>query len=860
MFSQAVALSLFICAAADPGQKPSESQKVALLVGVGQYDKPGFEELPGAENDAMALGAELKKLGFDVHVLLGGGSVENRATLANLRQKLKGVTEPLTKKDILIVALAGHGQQLETSDAEKRLHVGDYFCPVNAVSGDPETMLPLDEVLSLVGSNVGRGIVLVDACRDEPDDPNRSVGSRRSRIRSRGIQGRQITVPSGISILFSCAERQRAFEHPTEKHGLFTFCLLEELRKSEGNVVWLSLANGVTERMASEEIAKLLPVGRQQTPVLASNVGRVVLGDSPFRKIASLPDSDRQRARMEATKVSNEAAAVAQQARFAAYQDVEAKLRILVKRHHIRTVKQLLDWLPTQGFPQEFQEEVKKRVAIAREAIQLAQADSASWSRESIGGALWEGLGASLLSLLLAGDRTEDARDLVHRLRIPDKELSEGTDKRGDLSFQSAVLREVMIDDLDAAAALLERLPKEHREISGYYLNQSTKGQYLLALARRHFQRGDVDQALTILKSSGKSKSELQSGNELGCSDWLGEELYWRLGAADAFAKAKGIDPGAEQYIALTALQDAAFDREKLATFEPLLFAHLPDYLLTVDSRSNTAGLASAYVRHSDFASAARVLRQSLSSGIDDVHWGDVEMVLSVPTALSRPAEATELADLLLQRNARSQREGVSINRVAAALHVAIFYARIGKTDEARRLFAQIQPQLKESDKFDRGIYYLLVGDPVNAWPIFEERVFDWFGSASLYGGIRRGSGLPRQLELEALDRYDRLRLRKTGADLNSANQQFAAMAARLGYVERAKPALSDVIRYRGGGDSLWGFGSSRSAAHVGPAIVATGLVDFGWQTIKEFELAGDRMEAAASLANAILFEGLGLK
>ena len=279
MISQGIAflITLMVAPVAEV-EADGSPKKVALLVGIHKYDKPGFEELPGAENDAKAIGEELKKLGFDVHVLLGSGTGDDRATLVNLRKQLKAVASPLTKQDLLVVALAGHGQQLETIDAEKRPHVVDFFCPVGSVSGDADTMLPLDDLLTLVGANVGQGIVLIDACRDEPDDPNRSVAGRTGRIRSRGIQGRQISVPSGMSILFSCGERQRAFEHPSERHGLFTFCLLEELRAAPGNVVWLNLAAGVTERMASPEIANLLPAGRHQTPVLASNVGRVVLG------------------------------------------------------------------------------------------------------------------------------------------------------------------------------------------------------------------------------------------------------------------------------------------------------------------------------------------------------------------------------------------------------------------------------------------------------------------------------------------------------------------------------------------------------------------------------------------------------
>ena len=48
-------------------------RKVALLVGVNHYLKPGFRDLEFAEADVQSVAAELKKLGFETTVLLGSG-------------------------------------------------------------------------------------------------------------------------------------------------------------------------------------------------------------------------------------------------------------------------------------------------------------------------------------------------------------------------------------------------------------------------------------------------------------------------------------------------------------------------------------------------------------------------------------------------------------------------------------------------------------------------------------------------------------------------------------------------------------------------------------------------------------------
>src|SRR5437867_90295 len=69
------------------GDKP---KKVALLVGVNQYDKRGFAERPlnYAERDVEHLKTELEKAGFKVTLLTGSAKGNLRATRANIDKAL----------------------------------------------------------------------------------------------------------------------------------------------------------------------------------------------------------------------------------------------------------------------------------------------------------------------------------------------------------------------------------------------------------------------------------------------------------------------------------------------------------------------------------------------------------------------------------------------------------------------------------------------------------------------------------------------------------------------------------------------------------------------------------------------------
>ena len=71
-------------------QQKDPSKKVALLVGVSQYQKKGFPDLKYAERDVQELAQVLRQSGFQVQLLLGSGKGEKRATGENLRRVLLG--------------------------------------------------------------------------------------------------------------------------------------------------------------------------------------------------------------------------------------------------------------------------------------------------------------------------------------------------------------------------------------------------------------------------------------------------------------------------------------------------------------------------------------------------------------------------------------------------------------------------------------------------------------------------------------------------------------------------------------------------------------------------------------------------
>jgi hypothetical protein len=263
----AVAVVLAAAAALVFAQAPKPPRRVALLVGINDYQRRNFVNLHWAENDVNETAAELRLLRFDkVVVMTGGADGDLRPTRANIEAQLKALLAGVAKDDIVLVMLCGHGQQLDVKRPDGSAQNDGFFCPVDAVLNEPETMVSLSRLTDVTLRDWGgKNLVLVDACRDGVVDHDRGV-------RSRGIQGRVVALPEDTAVLFSCRAGQKSDERDTLRHGVFTYGVLEALRATEGPGVltWGAFVDRVQNR-----VAELNP---EQEPIAAGAIGRLVIG------------------------------------------------------------------------------------------------------------------------------------------------------------------------------------------------------------------------------------------------------------------------------------------------------------------------------------------------------------------------------------------------------------------------------------------------------------------------------------------------------------------------------------------------------------------------------------------------------
>lgn len=264
-----------------PNSAPAQSataMKYALLIGVDKYEHAemnGAEPLKYAVADVREFAQFLRDSGYqEVELLVG-----QRASLANIQEKLKLIKSKGNADGVVLVALAGHGVQFEKDDDA-------YYCPFDADmresirngekvldrGGRPiqeptrESCLKLTEILDrFEGAKAGTRILLGDLCRNDPTTGRgRGVGSR----------FRVNMLPDNTAMMLSCSADQKSYEDDRWKHGAFFYHVLKGLRVGHDTV---SKLDGYLEESVPAEVRGLRDAPRQ-TPFTLRIGGRLDFG------------------------------------------------------------------------------------------------------------------------------------------------------------------------------------------------------------------------------------------------------------------------------------------------------------------------------------------------------------------------------------------------------------------------------------------------------------------------------------------------------------------------------------------------------------------------------------------------------
>jgi uncharacterized caspase-like protein len=137
-------------------------RRVALIIADDDYRL--IRPLANPVHDGEAMGAALKKLGFEV-------VLETNRDLRRMRRALDDFRDDAKGADVALVYFSGHG--VEISGDNRLLPVDADASSLDALE---KTSLPLEEVRDTVAATAKVGLIMLDACRSDPFSGKASEG------------------------------------------------------------------------------------------------------------------------------------------------------------------------------------------------------------------------------------------------------------------------------------------------------------------------------------------------------------------------------------------------------------------------------------------------------------------------------------------------------------------------------------------------------------------------------------------------------------------------------------------------------------------------------------------------------------
>ncbi len=206
------AMLAFCLLAATLGGATAQGARVALIVGVSNYVHA--PRLPNTLNDAQDMAEALKKVGFDVDLVLDPDRNALEAAVRRLGQRSVGAATSLFFYSGHALEYGGH----------------NWLAPTTANFDTGRNVrfeaLDMDSILEQTSDNARVTLVMLDACRDNPF-LSRLAGRSREAA-TRGL-ARIESAASGMLIAFATAPGQVAADG-TGRNSPFTSALLKQMR------------------------------------------------------------------------------------------------------------------------------------------------------------------------------------------------------------------------------------------------------------------------------------------------------------------------------------------------------------------------------------------------------------------------------------------------------------------------------------------------------------------------------------------------------------------------------------------------------------------------------------------------------
>jgi len=244
-----------------------QAKKIALLIGNNDYS---FQPLSNPLHDVDGIYKTLIEIGFkksDIKVLKNASKTEMESELANFSQRA-------TSAEIALVYFSGHGMQVNNTN---------YMFPARTTATKPihlRTLVDLDYFIESA-SSAKYGIVLVDACRNNPLVKYFQNGKHKGAVAKKGLG--QVTPTVGQVVIGFATSAGDTADDGNGRMSPYAEALANRLKENDD-------VRNVLGKVAKDVSSKY-----EQSPIYKSNLAKSIFLRSKNKKIKEICPSSMKR-------------------------------------------------------------------------------------------------------------------------------------------------------------------------------------------------------------------------------------------------------------------------------------------------------------------------------------------------------------------------------------------------------------------------------------------------------------------------------------------------------------------------------------------------------------------------------------
>jgi hypothetical protein len=265
---------------AAPGATASShpADRWALVIGIGSFADKSIESLHYTTSDAQSFQDALldPKIGnfkaSNVHTLMN-----DQATTKNIKIQLNWLARSAGPDDLVVVYVATHGssRDVDTADVNYLITHDTEIGP--GENPDPDTLfataLPMVDIANAIATRVKarRAAIFLDTCYSG------NAAVKNTRMIAPGIANSapsaqtldHIKQGSGRIVFAASGTEEESLESDALKHGLFTYYLVEALRKQGGSAPLSQIFDYTQKRVSERAATEFRQYHLQQNPVMS---------------------------------------------------------------------------------------------------------------------------------------------------------------------------------------------------------------------------------------------------------------------------------------------------------------------------------------------------------------------------------------------------------------------------------------------------------------------------------------------------------------------------------------------------------------------------------------------------------------